>query len=156
ETPIELTADQVLVSLDKRIERIEQQVFSESIPLDVENRSLYVNVVVGKKTTRMVVDSGASLICLPAKTADELGIIVPSNAREMRLILADGRAIPAKGVTLARVRVGEFEVENVDAAVIDAAATDAEPLLGMSFLDNFKFEINTADRSLKMLRVESE
>lgn len=156
ETPKDITADQVLAALNKRIEKIEQEVFSESIPLDVENRSMYVNVAVGRKTTRMVVDSGASLICLPARTADDLGVIVPPDARDMRLILADGRAIPAKAVTLPRVRVGEFEVENVEAAVLDATATDAEPLLGMSFLDNFKFEINAADRSLKMLRVESE
>lgn len=156
ETPDTLTADKILLSLDKRIERIEQEIFSESIRLEVDRGSLYVDVVVGKKTTRMVVDSGATLISLPIKTAAELGITVPVDAKEMKLILADGRTIPARGVTLPKVRVGEFEAENVEAAVLDAVATDAEPLLGMSFLGNFKFEINTAERTLKMLRVAAD
>lgn len=156
QTPQGLTADKILASLDKRIQRVEQEVFSESIPLEVERGSLYVDVVVGRKPTRMVVDSGASLISLPMKTATELGISVPVDARVMKLILADGRSIPARGVTLPKVRVGEFEAVNVEAAVLDAVASDAEPLLGMSFLGNFKFEINTADKTLKMLRIKAE
>jgi len=156
ETPAEPTADQILAALNKRVERVEQEVFSENIPLQVENRSMYVNVVVGNKTTRMVVDSGASLICLPARVAAELGIMITPNAPQMELVVANGDRIGARGVVLPRVRIGEFEVENVDAAVLDAAADAAEPLLGMSFLDHFKFEINAADRSLKMLRVKTE
>lgn len=156
ETPAALTADQILAALNKRVERVEQEVFSENIPLQVENRSMYVNVVVGNKTTRMVVDSGASLICLPARIAAELGVVIPANAPQMELVVANGDRIGARGVILPRVRIGEFEVENVDAAILDAAANSAEPLLGMSFLDHFKFEINAADRSLKMLRVKTE
>ena len=156
ETPTMLTADQILVALNKRVERVEQEVFSENIPLQVDNRSMYVNVVVGNKTTRMVVDSGASLICLPARIAKELGVVIPPNAPQMELVVANGDRIGARGVILPRVRIGEFEVENVDAAILDAAADSAEPLLGMSFLDHFKFEINAAERSLKMLRVKTE
>jgi aspartyl protease family protein len=156
ETPTTPTAGQILSALNKRVERVEQEVFSENIPLQVENRSMYVNVVVGNKTTRMVVDSGASLICLPARIAAELGVVIPPNAPQMELVVANGDRIGARGVILPRVRIGEFEVENVDAAILDAAANSAEPLLGMSFLDHFKFEINAADRSLKMLRVKTE
>ncbi|QDT05367.1 hypothetical protein K227x_37670 [Rubripirellula lacrimiformis] len=156
ETPEGLTADKILSSLDKRLQRIEQEVFSETIALDVVQNSMFVDVVVGRKATRMVVDSGASIISLPAKTAADLGIVVPSDARKMRMILADGREIAARGVILDRVRVGEFEAENVEAAVLDASATDAEPLLGMSYLGKFKFEIDMAEKSLKMLRVKAE
>ncbi len=156
ETPAEVTANDVLATLDKRIEKIEQEIFSESIPLDVRSGSLYVDVVVGNKTARMVVDSGATLISLPSNTAAQLGIKVPLEARELRLMMADGRSIPGRLVTLQRVRVGEFEAENVDAAILDPAAVGAEPLLGMSFLGNFKFEIDAAEKSLKMLRVAAE
>lgn len=156
ETPEGLTGGQILSSLDKRIEKIEQEIFSESIDLDVVNNSLYVDVVVGRKTTRMVIDSGASIVCLPMKTAQELGITVPSDARLMQLVLADGRTIPARGVVLERVRVGEFEAEHVEAAVLDATASDAEPLLGMSFLGNFKFTIDNGEKSLKLLRIKTD
>ena len=155
-TPLRPDSQTILSSLDKRIERIEQNIFSESIKLEVEANSLYVNVVVGNKTTRMVVDSGASLICLPNRTANELGIGVPSDAPKMRLVLADGRAIPARGVTIPKIRVGEFRATNVAAAVLDAAASEAEPLLGMSFLGNFKFEIDASEKTLKLLHVAAD
>ncbi len=156
DTPAEVTADSVLVSLNKRIEKIEQEIFSENITLDVDGGSLYVTVSVGNKTARMVVDSGATLVSLPATTAEQLGIQVPADARKMKLTMADGRTIDARAVTLERVRVGEFEAENVEAAILDAAAIGAEPLLGMSYLSNFKFEIDSAAKSLKMLRVGSD
>ena len=155
-TPAQPTGAKILATLDKRIEKIEQEIFSETIPLDVQSGSLYVNVVVGNKTARMVLDSGATLISLPAKTATELGIKVPVDARPLRLVMADGRTIPGRRVTLKRVRVGEFEAEDVDAAVLDPAAVGAEPLLGMSYLGNFKFEIDAAEKSLKMLRVSAD
>jgi clan AA aspartic protease (TIGR02281 family) len=156
ETPEGLDADKILAALDKRIQRIEQEIFSESIPLDSERGSLYVDVVVGKKMVRMVVDSGASLVTLPIKTASELGIVVPIDARVLKMVLADGRSIPARAVTLPRMRVGEFEAENVEAAVLDAAASNAEPLLGLSFLRNFKTELDPAGKTLKMLRVDAD
>jgi aspartyl protease family protein len=156
ETPEGLDADKILVALDKRIQRIEQEIFSESIPLDSERGSLYVDVVVGKKTVRMVVDSGASLVTLPIKTATELGIVVPVDARVLRMVLADGRSIPARAITLPRMRVGEFEAKNVEAAVLDAAASNAEPLLGLSFLRHFKTELDPAGKTLKMLRVDAD
>jgi aspartyl protease family protein len=156
DTPKDLTAGQLLSVLDKRIEKIEQEIFSETIPLEVKSGSAYVNVVIGNKTMRMVVDSGATLISLPSKTAAELGIKIPLDARELRLVMADGRSIPGRLVTLARVRVGQFEAEDVDAAVLDPVADGAEALLGMSYLGNFKFEIDTAEKSLKMLRVAAD
>ena len=156
-TPAALTTDSLLTAIDKRLKQTEQEIFSESVPLDVtENGSLYVNVSVGDKSVRMVLDSGATLICLPASTASELGITVPTGAPKLSLVLADGREIPGRAVTVAKVRIGQFEAENVEAAVLDAVATNAEPLLGMSFLSNFKFEIDTAEKSLKMLRVNDE
>jgi aspartyl protease family protein len=156
DVPLEQSAGIILKSVERRLGKIEQEIFSESIPLRVENRSLYVDVVVGGETTPMVVDSGASLVSLPAKTASELGIIVPDDAPQLRLIMADGREISGQRVTLAKVRIGNFEAENVDAAVLSATAELAEPLLGMSFLGNFKFEIDMASKSLKMLRVQAE
>ena len=58
-------------------------------------------------------------------------------------------------ITIPKLRVGEFEAEDVAAAVLQTTAPGAEPLLGMSFLENFRFEINAAERTLKMLRVDA-
>ena len=54
---------------------------------------------------------------------------------------------------LASVRVGKFTVENVECAVLGDDAVAAEPLLGMSFLEHFKFEVDAAARKLTMVKV---
>lgn len=156
ETPLQPTTEELLQTLDRRLERLEQEVFRESIPLDVERGSLFVDVVVGSKSMRMVVDSGASLVCLTVADAAELGISVPAEAPELRLSVADGRQIPARGVVIPRVRVGEFAAEQVEAAVLQDATVQAEPLLGMSFLGNFKFEIDAGEKTLTLLRVQTD
>ncbi|MEM9643695.1 MAG: retropepsin-like aspartic protease [Planctomycetota bacterium] len=156
QTPKDATADAILRPLDSRLKKIESKIFSESIPLDNENGSLFVDVIIGGKSTRMIVDSGATIISLPARTAAILGLTVPADAPEMRMEMADGRVIAARSVILPRVRVGAFEAENVRASVMDASADRAAPLLGMSFLGQFKFEIDAANNTLTMLKIESE
>jgi aspartyl protease family protein len=152
-----LSSANITASIEKRLQKIEQDVFSKTIPLDVRRGgSLFVDVVVGKKAIQMVVDSGATLVTLTSATASELGIKVPNDAPELKLVMADGRDIPAKAIVIARMRVGEFEAENVRTAVLAPSADGAEPLLGMSYLGNFKFEINANEKTLKMLRVATE
>jgi len=154
QTPPTLDIADLIGPIDRRLKQIEKEVFLESIPMEVTpSGSLYVNVLVGEKSMPMVLDSGASLIVLPAETAVKLGVVIPPSAPAMRLILADGRAINASGVVLPKVRIGAFEAENVEAAVLEPSALHAEPLLGMSFLGSFKFEIDAAGRTLKLLRV---
>ena len=153
--PVEQSAGVILKSVERRLGKIEQEIFSESIPLRYDNRSLYVDVVVGGKSMAMVIDSGASLVTLPAKMATQLSVSVPSDAPEIRLVMADGRSIMGHRVTLPSVRIGNFEAENIDAAVLSDTSGSAEPLLGMSFLGNFKFEIDAASKTLKMLRIDA-
>jgi clan AA aspartic protease (TIGR02281 family) len=157
QTPEKVDIATLLGATDRRIKQIEKEIFSESIPVEVTpSGGLYVQVVVGDQSVPMVLDSGASLISLPAETAAKLGITVPANAARMQLVLADGRTIGAHRVVLPSVRVGQFEAKDVEAAVLEPVAVNAEPLLGMSYLGNFRFEIDTAGRSLKMLRVGDE
>ncbi|MEM6691720.1 MAG: TIGR02281 family clan AA aspartic protease [Planctomycetota bacterium] len=149
-----VTPKTIVSSLDRRLKSIEQGIFSETINLRRQGNSFYATVSVNGKSTEMIVDSGAEMISLPMHLAGKLGIVVPSDAPEMRMIMADGSEIPAKRVTLGKVRIGEFAAENVDAAILDIQAVRAEPLLGMSFLGRFKFELDASASSLKMLRVE--
>jgi clan AA aspartic protease (TIGR02281 family) len=156
-TPLEPSADTILAPLSNRLKQAEQEIFRESIPLEVSpNGSLYVNVIIGDKTTRMVVDSGATVVSLPLEIARQIGVTVPAGAPEVKLELADGREIPGHLVKLPSIRVGQFEATDVDAAILDMVAAKAEPLLGMSYLSHFKFEINANEKSLKLLRVKAE
>jgi clan AA aspartic protease (TIGR02281 family) len=150
------SADDIVNSISRRLLKVEQEVFRESIPLDVRSNSLYANVVIDGKTVSMVVDSGASVVSLPAKIANDLGIVVKDSDPELTMIMADGRSVAARGVVIPMVRVGTFEVENVEAAVLSDAAFAAEPLLGNSFLSHFRSEIDQSAKTLRLTRVVVE
>lgn len=138
----------------KQLARLEEQILTESIPLRSQGGALYASVVInGKHTQEMVVDSGASLTCLPLQLAAACGIETSSSSPELVLELADGRKIPGKLVTVNSIRVGRFSVENVECAVLGAEAAGAAPLLGMSFLENFKFQIDAQSGAMTMVEV---
>lgn len=154
QTPESVDLAELIGPLDRRLKQIEKEVFQETISLETnESGSIFVNVTVGVTTVPMVLDSGASLVILPSETATKLGVSIPPNPQAIRLVLADGRSIAASGVVIPKMRVGLFEVENVEAAVLEPNATFSDALLGMSFLGNFKFEIDGPAKTLKLLRV---
>ncbi|MCU0880925.1 MAG: retroviral-like aspartic protease family protein, partial [Pirellulaceae bacterium] len=137
----------------RRLKQLEDSVLSEAIELTSDGGTLKVNVVVdGKHQQEMVVDSGASLISLPLAVAAKFGLRPTSKDEEIILQLADGR-IRGHKMTIPSVRVGKFTVEMVECAVLGEEAINAEPLLGMSSLENFKFEIDAGSRKLTMVKV---
>jgi clan AA aspartic protease (TIGR02281 family) len=156
QSPASVTANMTLAALDSRISKIEAAVFREAIALQVRRNLLLVDVVVGKETIPMVVDSGAAMVVLPSRIAAQLGIEVPLDAKQIQVVMASGGRIPARGVSVPRMRIGGFEAKDVDAVVLDAAAVGAEPLLGLSFLSHFKFEIDQSKKTLKLLRVDAK
>ena len=139
----------------RRLKQLEETVLSESINLrDDGSDTLRVSVVVdGKYQQEMVLDSGASLISLPASVATKLGLKPGAKDPAITLQLADGSEIEGRLMKLGSVRVGKFTVNNVECAVLAPKAVNAEPLLGMSFLKNFKFEIDSAAKKLNMVKV---
>ncbi|QDU58604.1 retropepsin-like aspartic protease [Aeoliella mucimassa] len=150
-----LEAPRTLASSIRKLEKIEDDVLTESITLRRQGNTLFANVVVnGKYEKEMVVDSGASILSLPAKVAQELGIEPTADDPPVQLMMADGRTIEGRLVTIDEVRVGQFTVQNVEAAVLGPDAVGAEPLLGMSFLGNFKFELDAKAGTLNMVNIE--
>ncbi len=137
-----------------QLKKYETAMTLESIPLRREDNTLWAHVAVnGKKTLEMVVDSGSSLLLLPAKTAASLNISTPADAQPVKLTLADGRSIDGKRFKLSSVRVGKFELEQVECAVIGSEFPGAEPLLGMSFLSEFIFKIDADQATLTLTKV---
>jgi aspartyl protease family protein len=153
---LDLAESRSFQSFLQQLKRLEETVLSESIPLRREGRTLYVSVVLdGKHTQEMVLDSGANLISLPRDVAMKCGIEIKSSDPAVILELADGSRIRGNRVTLHSVRIGQFTVENVECAVLGPEAVKAVPLLGMSFLGNFKFEVNAEKGTLTMVKVET-
>jgi aspartyl protease family protein len=80
---------------------------------------------------RFLVDTGATLIALPAADAKRLGLSYLDAPRGV-VNTANGSAVAYK-VKLDTVRIGEITISNVDAVVLDGGLSIA--LLGMSFLN---------------------
>jgi aspartyl protease family protein len=83
-------------------------------------------------TARFLVDTGATLIALPAADAKRMGVSY-LNAPRGTVNTANGSAVAYK-VKLDTVRVGDITINNVDAMVIDGGGLNIA-LLGMSFLN---------------------
>lgn len=137
------------------LEKLEGNVLTDVIPLQNSGgNTFHVSVVInGKETVEMVLDSGAGIISLPSATADAIGVSANENSEDIRLVLADGRTVVAKKVSIPTVRVGRFEVKNVDAAILPTELANAEPLLGMSFLKNFQFKVDADAKTLTITEV---
>ena len=153
-----LTRSKSFRSALRQLEKLEDTVLTEEIPLRVTSGgTLYVTVVIdGQHTQEMVLDSGASLISLPQTVAQKCQVEVKPDDPTIVLELADGSRIEGKRVTIPTVRVGQFTAENVDCAVLGPEASGAEPLLGMSFLGRFQFQVDAQERTLSMFQVQTE
>lgn len=92
---------------------------------------VYVAASINGSETRMLVDTGATLIALRVEDARSAGFSLASLRYDGHVNTANGAARAAH-VKLREVRLGQLAFENVDAVVIDAALPVS--LLGMSFL----------------------
>jgi aspartyl protease family protein len=83
-------------------------------------------------SVQFLVDTGATLVAIPGGEARRLGIDFTKGQKGVAQT-ANGAA-PVYRVKLNSVKVGEIELLNVDAIVMDGGGL-AQSLLGMSFLD---------------------
>jgi aspartyl protease family protein len=142
---------------DAKIKKIEDTVLSEDIPLRKDGSVWWTSVVVnGSKPQEFVVDTGAGLLSIPAKLAEEMDLRPDSQSRTILLKIADGSIIEGKLVFAKTVRVGKFTIENVECAVLPESAVAAEPLLGQSFLGKFTFQLDGNVGTLSMTKVDGE
>lgn len=88
-------------------------------------------------SVRFLVDTGATLVALPASDARRLGINYLQGQRG-QVQTANGVAV-AYRVKLDTVRIGDIEVNNVD-AVVSESDTMGVTLLGMSFLNRMEMK----------------
>jgi len=97
------------------------------------------------RATRFMVDTGATLVAMSTGEAQRLGVEL-TGARK-GLSQTAGGVVETYLVTLARVRVGDVELGNVPAAVIDTPMPFV--LLGNSFLQRFSMR-----READVMRLE--
>ncbi len=106
--------------------------WAEDVTLERERDGhFYADVVVDGVPSRMLVDTGASVIALTGDDASAMGLHWDPNAVR---VVAQGASGPVQGVqtNLNLVTVGNFEARNVDALIIPEGLGIS--LLGQSFL----------------------
>ena len=118
------------------------------VPLTpVSGRNFLVDVLLnGRVKARLMLDTGASFITLSEKIGQKLGIVNNSFSAEMPFNTAGGEEwMPL--VALQTVSAGGAQSQLVEAS-IGKQIKDIDGLLGMSFLGDYRFEI---DRTNKLL-----
>lgn len=140
----------------RKLKSLEELVLSEEIDIRRGGGNLwYVSVVFnGKHVQEMAIDTGASIIALPAAAARNAGLSPSADDATVQLQMADGSVVEAKMVNAASVRVGKFTVENVECAVMPEHLAQAAPLLGQSFFKHFSFKIDAEKSKLVMSKIE--
>jgi aspartyl protease family protein len=101
------------------------------IPRDSEDPHFFVGGDVAGQHLTFVVDTGATTVALSREDAAHVGVDVDHLAFDRQARTASGTAMYA-AVTLPRLRVGDIQLMDVPAAVMDVP--QGIPLLGQSFL----------------------
>jgi len=111
----------------------------------------------GKVKARLIVDTGASAVLLTMEKANELkGMHIrkydmPDSVGKV----ADGRSVGSVSFQLDTVDLGGMEAEDVAAQVIlkgQKMGEGIDGLLGMSYLKNFKFQLDLPNNQLILQR----
>jgi len=99
------------------------------------------------QSVRFLVDTGASVVAISRRDATRLGL--DFRRGPAGLATTAGGTVRAYEHTLSSVRVGDIELRDVPAGVVDSEFP-AQPLLGMSFLG--QVEMRRAGRELQLIR----
>jgi clan AA aspartic protease (TIGR02281 family) len=118
-----------------------------SIPLNVQNDSIMLNVGLGNQTVTMILDTGANSSVVTEAVANVL--VRNGHARwtgEEQFSMADGSVRTAQTILISEVRIGSHVVRNIRAAV---TSNRTDMLLGFSVLKAIgRFTIDTSTNEL--------
>ncbi len=124
-----------------------------SVDLVRKHELLLAEVVLnGRIRQYFIVDTGASFTLINKSTARELGITVDESTPFIPIFTASS-LIFTPLVTLSSIRVGEAEVENVDALIYNMPSESAG-LLGNSFLNKFKVVLDSMNGKMTLYSMQ--
>lgn len=116
-----------------------------SVKLAADTRGHFVtDGAINDVPVRFLVDTGATMVALPAGDAQRLGLDYRKG--EQGLMSTAAGPTNAYRVKLDRVRIGTIELTNIDAVVIEQGLGIA--LLGMSFLNRVEMQRDGATMTL--------
>jgi len=114
------------------------------VKLDKRGNSLVADVLLNRKVRAdLILDTGATDTVISNNLAKKLGISA-SKGSIVLCQMADGRSVSGRQITIKEIRVGGAKVYNARAVVLGSGEIGDSPgLLGMSFLNNFIFKVDS-------------
>jgi aspartyl protease family protein len=123
----------VVARLDGRVTARQREAPASEVQISRNTQGMFTTVgSINGLPVSFLVDTGATLIALNSAQARRLGIDYRVTGNAASVTTASG-VEPAWSVTLDRVKVGELELRNVAAVVLEGAQPETA-LLGMSYL----------------------
>lgn len=134
----------------------QENILLAPIPHEDRNGHALVRVRINDRLDALLLlDTGASLVSLSAKTARQLELAGNPEER-VKVRVADGRTLEAPIVRLASVQAGDARAEDVDAVILpDEPAPGVDGLLGASFLREFVVRYDASAGRLELMRLRS-
>jgi clan AA aspartic protease (TIGR02281 family) len=124
------------------------------VPLSRRGGTWETEVILNGKLKRtLIVDTGASFVLIDGQTAKELDVTVGDDTPIIPMATASGWGfVPL--VTLKSVRVGEAEVQNVEAVILTMPSGGG--LLGNTFLNKFGVNIDSTNEKMTLSPTEGK
>ncbi|MBC7782875.1 MAG: clan AA aspartic protease [Burkholderiales bacterium] len=136
------------------MKKLREKVDSATIQFEMGGGVPHVPITINDAVKiNVVFDSGATLVTLAPETAAKLTLREATGKKTLRLHTADGKVHECRLVILDSVRIGNFRIENVEAAVLPSGVKGAPDLLGGSFLKNFKYQMDLGARVIKLTQI---
>ena len=123
------------------------------IPLQKEGKSYFIRAKVnGEIWGRFLLDTGASAVQISKKMARRLQLD-KKKSQAIPVTLAGGAQVAGRMVTVDTLQLGDITAKDVKAIILDYEnGQSSDGLLGMSFLENFVFSIDTKKNELILER----
>ncbi|MGB5424064.1 MAG: retropepsin-like aspartic protease, partial [Desulfobacterales bacterium] len=89
-----------------------------------------------------VVDTGASMVTIPRSTAQKLGL-TSGRSTMRRQVHTAGGTVQAEAVVLPSIELDGWQLDNVEALVLDLPNQPGVGLLGLNYLRRFRMDLNS-------------
>lgn len=103
-----------------------------------------------KVSAPMLLDTGATGVTISMELAEKLGLLDNGESRLFVKIGGIGGTQKAIRTILSSVQVGEFKEEFIPAKITQRFSPAFEGLIGMDFMGNYSFSINTKKRLVEI------
>ena len=106
----------------------------------------------GHAAFTFIVDTGATYTSIPESLAQNLGYDTDSPRVERKLVAGVGGRLSVPVIRVQALNVGGYAVSNLEVIVLPDSSTPNFGLLGMNFLRNFKYTVDSARSELRLER----